>query len=92
MPAPTYTSHVRSRARTRLTVEHLAAHGFTGRTDVETETVDGGHHTTVRRNGGSVPWTDHLHAWLKDTLSTMPGVERVTAANAQTVTIIWQSR
>lgn len=82
-------SHTLDRARTARVVHHLADHSFTGHVKVETVREEDEVLTVVRRADPSVEWTDHVHAWVKDTLRGIPGVAAIRTAGTQSVTVVW---
>jgi hypothetical protein len=84
-------SYILDRARTNRVVTYLADHSWSGHVTAETTHEGGEILTVVRRGARSAPWTDQVHAWLKDVLILVPGVVATRTANAQAVTLVWRA-
>ena len=68
--------------------DRLAASGFTGAIIVTTDIVQGRAWTTVRRGMGALPWTGHVHTWLRTELRRLPGA-CVSSVTPQWLEVTW---
>lgn len=78
----------RAERSTERVLAHLKDSGFGGHVTVTTEIADGRAVSTVQRGGRSVPWTAHLHNWLRLDLARLPGA-RVHSTALQSITVTW---
>lgn len=76
-------------SRTRRIVRAITDHTATLYFEADTHADGDAPTTVIRRRGPSDPWNDHTHAWIKDILSAVPGVDRVRADSTQMITVIW---